>query len=225
MHHDYGYFSRTLGKDGDAIDVFIGPNLDSKKIFAIDQKIGGKFDETKVMFCFNDVEQAKNGYLSNYEDDWKGFWKITEVDLPTFKKWLYDGYKQRKPFFDYVEIKNKKLNESFQEKDCVRVAKELSEIIEKHRHGKTTKLSFGDFKKDEDGTWILKVYGGLNGWGEWTDYLEDITDLFDVLSEKYLVWVVDLDVDCLDDTFELSIGVEDEEEKKKYKEERRESLR
>jgi hypothetical protein len=131
-----------------------------------------------------------------------------------------------KDFESRIKVsKGKKLNESFQEKDCVRVAKELSEIIEKHRHGKTSKLSFGDFKKDEHGTWILKVYGGLNGWGEWNDYLADITDLFDVLSEKYLVWVVDLDVDCPDDTFELSIGVEDEEEKKKYEKERRESLK
>ena len=24
MHHDYGYFTKTVGKDGDAIDVFIG---------------------------------------------------------------------------------------------------------------------------------------------------------------------------------------------------------
>ena len=30
MHNDYGYFSHTLGKDGDAVDVFIGDNLDSK---------------------------------------------------------------------------------------------------------------------------------------------------------------------------------------------------
>ena len=224
MHNDYGYFTRTLGKDGDAIDVFIGPNLDSDRIFAIDQKIGGSFDETKVMLCFNGEEQAKNAYLSNYEDDWKGFWKITETDLPTFKKWLYDGYRQRKPFFDYVEIRKKKLNESFSEKDIPATAKELSDIIERHRHGKTSKLEFGDLNKDEDGTWILKVDGGLNGWGEWDEYLEDILDLFKALSEKYLVWVTDMDVDCLDDTFRLSIGIDDEEAKKKYQKDKKESL-
>lgn len=108
MKNDYGYFTKTLGYDGDAIDVFIGSHLKSQKIFAIDQKISGSFDETKIMFCFNSEEEAKNAYLSNYEKDWKGFWKITEVSMDIFKKWLYDGYKQRKPFHQYVDIiKNK----------------------------------------------------------------------------------------------------------------------
>lgn len=106
MHNDYGYFVKTLGKDGDAIDVFIGNHLNSKQIFCVDQKIKGEFDETKVMLGFTDIDQAKKAYLSNYDSDWKGFWKITEVDIETFKNWLYDGYKQRKPFFQYKEIKD-----------------------------------------------------------------------------------------------------------------------
>ena len=106
MNNDYGYFVKTKGYDGDAIDVFIGDKLESKKIFAIDQKLKGKFDETKVMFCFDSADEAKKAYLKNYGKNWKGFWKITEVSLPVFKKWLYDGKKQKKPFFDYVEIIN-----------------------------------------------------------------------------------------------------------------------
>jgi len=105
MQNDYGYFTRTLGKD-----VFIGPNLASETIYCVDQKLGGKFDETKVMMGFNSAEQAKAAYLANYEENWKGFWKITAVSLKDFKKWLYDGYRQRKPFFEYVDIKKKKLN-------------------------------------------------------------------------------------------------------------------
>jgi hypothetical protein len=108
MHNDYGYFTRTLGKDGDAVDVFIGPNIDSDKIFPIDQYIGGKFDETKVMLGFDSKEEAKKAYLSNYEKDWKGFKYITEVDTDTFKEWLYNGRRQRKPFAKY-----KMLNEDW----------------------------------------------------------------------------------------------------------------
>lgn len=104
MHNDYGYFVRTLGKDGDAIDVFIGPNLKSEKIFPIDQYVNGEFDETKVMLGFNSAKEAKDAYLSNYEKDWKGFKYITEVDIDTFKKWLYDGYRQRKPFAKYANL-------------------------------------------------------------------------------------------------------------------------
>ena len=112
MKNDYGYFTHTLGKDGDAVDVFIGNNLESKTIFCIDQRLNGKFDETKVMLGFNGSDEAKKAYLSNFEADWKGFWKITAISIDDFKKWLYNGYRQRKPFFEYVDIKKKKLNES-----------------------------------------------------------------------------------------------------------------
>jgi inorganic pyrophosphatase len=112
MHYDYGYFKHTLGKDGDAIDVFIGPYLNSNKIFCVDQFIDGKFDETKVMLGFNNKESAKKGYLKNYEKDWKGFKEITEVSVEDFKKWLYDGHKQRKPFYKYSDIKNYYITES-----------------------------------------------------------------------------------------------------------------
>ena len=116
MKNDYGYFLNTVGYDGDNIDVFLGSDIDSKKIFVIDQKINGKFDESKVMLWFSTEKKAKDAYLSNYEKNWKGFDKITEVDEKTFKKWLYDGKKQRKPFYDYKDIKKKtkkmKVNEN-----------------------------------------------------------------------------------------------------------------
>lgn len=105
MAHDYGYFiKKTKGKDGEPIDVFIGDDLESKKIYVVDQKVRGKFDESKVMFCFDSEEKARQGYNDCYEEGWKGLWKITPVSQETFRKWLYDGYRQRKPFYQYVEI-------------------------------------------------------------------------------------------------------------------------
>lgn len=123
MNNDYGYFLKSIGYDGDHIDVFLGNDFDSKKIFVVDQKINGKFDESKVMLGFKTSNEAKKAYLSNYEKDWKGFHKITEVDEKTFKVWLYDGKKQRKAFSEYKDIKlnknkdmklnkNMKLNET-----------------------------------------------------------------------------------------------------------------
>ena len=32
----------------------------------------GKFDEHKVLLGFNSVDEAKKGYLANYEKGWKG---------------------------------------------------------------------------------------------------------------------------------------------------------
>ena len=109
MHNDYGYFTRTLGRDGDAVDVFIGPNLKSDKIYPIDQFVNGKFDETKVMLGFDSAEEAKRAYLSNYSKAWKGFKYITEVGIDEFKEWLYNGKKQMKAFALY-----KNLNESIE---------------------------------------------------------------------------------------------------------------
>ena len=105
MRNDYGYFLNSVGYDGDHVDVFLGDNFNSDKIFVIDQKIGGKFDESKVMLGFNSKEDAKKAYFSNYEKGWKGFHKITEVNEETFKKWLYDGKKQRKAFSEYKDMK------------------------------------------------------------------------------------------------------------------------
>lgn len=115
MNNHYGYFTNTTGngKDGDAVDVFIGPNPNNfDKVYVIDQKIDGEFDESKVMLGFLSKEAAKEAYLSNYDENWDGFWKITAVPTHIFKKWLYRGNKQRKPFFDYVAVRKHKLTEN-----------------------------------------------------------------------------------------------------------------
>ena len=113
MKHHYGYFSNSLGHDGDHVDVFLGSNQDSDKIYVVDQnKKDGTFDESKVMLGFDSKKDAKEAYLSNFTPDWKGFRNITGVSKKFFKKWLYNGRKQQKPFAEYVEVMKKKLNES-----------------------------------------------------------------------------------------------------------------
>lgn len=113
MKHHYGYFKKTSGngKDGDAVDVFIGPNPeDAVAVYVVDQNNkDGEFDESKVMLGFKSITDAKKAYMSNYSKDWKGFRDITGVGVLTFKRWLYRKHKQRKPFADYIMIQNKKL--------------------------------------------------------------------------------------------------------------------
>ena len=112
MKNHYGYFTRSKGKDGDQVDVFIGPNTDDfTRVYVIDQKINGEFDESKVMLGFSSKKEAKAAYFANFDSNWHGFMHITGVSLETFKKWLYRGRKQRQPFADYVEIQKRKLNE------------------------------------------------------------------------------------------------------------------
>ena len=113
MKNHYGYFTKSKGKDGDQVDVFIGPDVEKfEKVYVVDQKVNGKFDESKVMFGFSSKKEAKAAYFANFDKNWHGFMHITGVSLATFKKWLYRGRKQRQPFADYVEIQKKKLNEA-----------------------------------------------------------------------------------------------------------------
>ena len=135
MKHHYGYFTNTTGngKDGDAVDVFIGPNVENcEYVYVVDQNNEqGEFDESKVMLGFNSTEHAKKSYMANYSADWTGFRAITKVPLNVFKKWLYRKHKQRKPFSDYTTIKKKKITESFLNEEeynqIVKIAKMESE--------------------------------------------------------------------------------------------------
>ncbi len=107
MKSHYGYFKGSIGKDGDHIDVFIGPKPENETIYVVDQNNPktGEFDESKVMLGYESAEQAKEAYLANYEPGWTGFGKISEVPADKFKTWLYDGARQRKPFSEYVDVK------------------------------------------------------------------------------------------------------------------------
>lgn len=89
----YGYIKRTESEaDGDHIDVFIGPDLNSEVVFVINQKKqSGEFDEHKCMLACISADQAKNLYLSNYEANWKGLGSITAMTIGQFKEWIVDG--------------------------------------------------------------------------------------------------------------------------------------
>lgn len=93
MAHDYGYIKRTLGADGDHVDVFIGDKPDSETVYVVDQvdPKTGKFDEHKVMMGFSDEQAAREGYLGNYEDGWKGLGAIKAMPVDAFKRWVKEG--------------------------------------------------------------------------------------------------------------------------------------
>lgn len=93
MAHDYGYIKRTLGADGDHVDVFIGDQPDSEMVYVVDQvdPKSGKFDEHKVMMGFADEQAARDGYLANYEKGWKGLSAIKAMPVEEFKHWVKEG--------------------------------------------------------------------------------------------------------------------------------------
>lgn len=62
-NYDYGFIPKTRGGDGDGLDVFIGPEKDSRDTYwAIQAKPDGSFDEYKVMLGFNGRDAAKAAY-------------------------------------------------------------------------------------------------------------------------------------------------------------------
>jgi len=87
MHFDYGYIRKTKGTDGDHVDVYLGPNEASDRVFIINQmkKPGfDKFDEQKVMLGFDSAEEAKKAYLKQYDDP-RFFGSMKEMTFSEFK--------------------------------------------------------------------------------------------------------------------------------------------
>lgn len=106
MNNTYGYIRGTESVDGDHIDVFLGPDMNSDMVYVVDQvNTDGSFDEHKVMMGFPSLEDARSAYLSNYEEGWQGLGNITGVTLDGFKKWIDSSTRKTKPFYEYKGIK------------------------------------------------------------------------------------------------------------------------
>ena len=88
---DYGYINRTTGADDDAVDVFLGPHLESEVVFIVDQvNADGVFDEHKVVIGARSEAEARGLYLANYSAGWK-VGPITTLTMEQFKQWLTAG--------------------------------------------------------------------------------------------------------------------------------------
>ena len=93
MKNHYGYIKKTMGADGDQVDVFLGPDVDSDFVYVVDQvdPTTGKFDEHKVIIGATSEKAAREIYKRNYAKGWKGNRATTKMAIPEFKAWLADG--------------------------------------------------------------------------------------------------------------------------------------
>ena len=105
MNNTYGYIRGTRGVDGDHIDIFLSDNPETGNVYVIDQvdQKTGIYDESKVMYGFNSIDEARDAYLSNYEEGWK-VGVISEVSKEEFKKWIESSTNKIKPFSEYKNI-------------------------------------------------------------------------------------------------------------------------
>lgn len=110
MHDTYGYIRGKFGKDGDHLDMFINDKADLDNwdgdVFVVDQvNPDGSFDEHKVMYGYDSMNDAEKAYLANYSKGWKGLGNITGASKDEFDKWLDTSNRKLKPFADYAKVK------------------------------------------------------------------------------------------------------------------------
>lgn len=89
MPAHYGYIKGTEGSDGDAVDVYVGPEahrVDKLPVWIIDQCDAetGAYDEHKVMIGFKDRKSAHSAYLGAFSDG-KGQKRIGAVVITDFE--------------------------------------------------------------------------------------------------------------------------------------------
>lgn len=94
MAAHYGYIQGKLGADGDAMDVFVGPNHESPHVWVIHQRrLSDKsFDEHKCMVGFDSERDATLAYLHSYDGDltttMSRIQRIDAFSMDEFKDWL-----------------------------------------------------------------------------------------------------------------------------------------
>ena len=88
---DYGYIDNTVGRDGDEIDVLIGPLTQFKDVFVIHMidkgpDVDQREDEDKCILGAQTAAIAKSLFLKHYPKSFYG--GMTLLTITEFKKWI-----------------------------------------------------------------------------------------------------------------------------------------
>lgn len=97
MKHPYGYLKGTKGKDGEEIDVYVGPHRDAPVAHVVHQHHadGTGHDEDKVMLGFKNKEHARRAYLAHYNSP-KFLGPISSIPVEEMKQRFASGKKIEK---------------------------------------------------------------------------------------------------------------------------------
>lgn len=88
----YGFFDGTRGADGEGVDVFLGPAVESPFVWVLNQTdAAGAFDEHKVLAGFLDRRHALDAYRLSYRPDWDRFGDPVLLSLVQLRWWLTYG--------------------------------------------------------------------------------------------------------------------------------------
>lgn len=95
MQHAYGYLEGTKGRDGDAIDVYVGPHQEAPHAYVVHQRTHGnwkRWDEDKVMLGFKSKRDAVQAFLKHY-DDARFLGPVSKLKVEELKQRLVNGAK------------------------------------------------------------------------------------------------------------------------------------
>lgn len=88
----YGHIRRHIGFDGEALDVYVGSNLNTLNVYRVSQLADdGDFDEFKYLIGFSSIEEAQRAYKLSVPFPEKSFGGIQVVPFEEFSKYKKDG--------------------------------------------------------------------------------------------------------------------------------------
>lgn len=150
MLYDYGFINGWLGKDGDELDVYLGPSLQSEAVYIVRQMKAPAFkeyDEDKVMLGFTSETQARVAYLAQYDDP-RFFGGIRIMPIQEFKAVLKQGLTFRMDDFSRASVLIDRASQSTEDvaakaaKLAQSQARELAQY-HKEQFGRQTKAGLG----------------------------------------------------------------------------------
>lgn len=94
MKNRYGYIKGTKGKDGEEVDVYLGPDKKAPHAFVVHQHKpdGTGFDEDKAMLGFKSRMEAIKAYLAHYNSK-KFLGPVSKVPMEKLKSLIESGKK------------------------------------------------------------------------------------------------------------------------------------
>ena len=147
--------------------------------------------------------EASAKYKEYYRTDERAKKVIYRLDDRKIIGFIHNGHLQARAF-DYRHkwvIGRREYTTNDVRNEILDILKEInSHLVE---------LSYNIELESEDGYYVVTIYGGMNGCGDWRDYLTAIQQIFDLVSKRLgHIWLVDLTNDCLDDVWDLQFGVQ-----------------
>lgn len=139
-------------------------------------------------------------------------------DIPNFQSWLYEGQTKisqlRKLCEHYDPMLDDAKTNEFGEKQKVCDEKhpafqKIRQCVDAMNDERFYLHIVHQLGTEQDPYYIATIFGGDNGPANWPKYLNQFKKLVNGLKKKFkMIWVIDLENDCLDDVYTLRIGVE-----------------